>query len=234
MKPPIILDFLFSFCRTCDIIFKVWIFGEKAVIDMIAKGGIVMYPIILCSIIGLAVFIERLWVLRRKNILPSDFIRSVEELLKKQKLSDAVFLSQANSSSIARIFFSGLKNVDKGIHFVRESIEDQGSREAAILERGLGVLTTVANVGTLLGLFGTVSGIIKTFNVVALVGLGNPAPLATGIAEALVATGSGLCVAIPALVAYRILKDKVENLILMMEEKTAGFLEMMAEYSKRD
>jgi biopolymer transport protein ExbB len=234
LKPLSILNFRFSFCRTCDIILKIWICGEKSVIDMIVKGGIVMYPIILCSIVGFAIFIERLWVLRRKNIIPPEFIHNVEELLKKRKLSDAVFLSQGDSSSIAKIFFSGLKNADKGIHFVRESIEDQGSREAAGLERGLGVLATVANVGTLLGLLGTVSGIIKTFNVVALVGLGNPAPLATGIAEALVATGGGLCVAIPALVAHRILKDKAENLILVMEERTARFLEIMADYAKRD
>ena len=96
-----------------------------------------------------------------------------------------------------------------------------------------GILATVANVVTLLGLLGTVSGIIKTFHVVALVGLGNPAPLATGIAEALVATGGSLCVAIPALVAHRILRERAENLILMMEEKTARFLEMMPDYAKR-
>ena len=203
-------------------------------IDLIVKGGIMMYPIILCSIIAFAVFLERLWILRRKNIVPSEFIHKVEDLLKKQKLSDAVFLCQSDSSSIARIFSAGLRNADRGIAFVRESIEDQGSREAAGLERGLGILATVANVVTLLGLLGTVSGIIKTFNVVALVGLGNPAPLATGIAEALVATGGGLCVAIPALVAHRILRDRAENLILMMEERTVRFLEIIANVAKRD
>jgi len=201
-------------------------------IDLIAKGGIVMYPILLCSVITFAVFIDRLWVLRRKNIIPADFIRNIEELLGKQKLSDAVFLCQGNSSSIARIFSAGLKNADKGGRFIRDSIEDQGTREAAVLERGMGILATVANVVTLLGLLGTVSGIIKTFHVVALVGLGNPAPLATGIAEALVATGGGLCVAIPALVAHRILRERAENLILMMEERTARFLEMMPDDAK--
>ncbi len=202
-------------------------------IDLIAKGGIVMYPILLCSVITFAVFIDRIWVLRRKNIIPAEFIRNIEELLGKQKLSDAVFLCQGNSSSIARIFSVGLKNADKGGRFIRDSIEDQGRREAAALERGTGILATVANVVTLLGLLGTVSGIIKTFHVVALVGLGNPAPLATGIAEALVATGGGLCVAIPALVAHRILRERAENLILMMEERTARFLEMMPDDAKR-
>jgi biopolymer transport protein ExbB len=202
-------------------------------LDLIAKGGIVMYPILLCSVITLAIFIERLWVLRRKNIVPADFIRNVEELLGKQKISDAVFLCQSHSSSIARIFSAGLRNADKEGRFARESIEDQGGREAAALERGVGILATVANVVTLLGLLGTVSGIIKTFHVVALVGLGNPAPLASGIAEALVATGGGLCVAIPALVAHRILRERAETLILMMEERTAKFLEMMPDFTKR-
>jgi len=202
-------------------------------LDLIAKGGIVMYPILFCSVITLAIFIERLWVLRRKNIIPAQFIHHIEELLGKQKLSDAVFLCQGHSSSIARIFSAGLRNADKGGRFIRDSIEDQGAREAAALERGTGILATVANVVTLLGLLGTVSGIIKTFHVVALVGLGNPAPLATGIAEALVATGGGLCVAIPALVAHRILRERAENLILMMEERTARFLEMMPDDAKR-
>jgi biopolymer transport protein ExbB len=202
-------------------------------LDLIAKGGIVMYPILLCSVITVAIFIERIWVLRRKNIIPAEFIRKVEELLGKQKLSDAAFICQSNSSSIARIFSAGLKNADRGGRLIRESVEDQGGREAAALERGMGILATVANVVTLLGLLGTVSGIIKTFHVVALVGLGNPAPLATGIAEALVATGGGLCVAIPALVAHRILRERAENLILMMEEKTARFLEMMPDLAKR-
>ncbi len=203
-------------------------------LDLIAKGGIVMYPIILCSVIGLAVFIERLWVLRQKNIFSSDLIRRVEELLKKRRVNEAVFLCQDDPSSVARIFLAGLKNADRGIVFIREAIQGQGGREAAVLERGLGILATVANVVTLLGLLGTVSGIIRTFKVVAVVGLGNPAPLAAGIAEALVATGGGLCVAIPALVAHRILRDRAENRILMMEEKTAKFLEAIADYAKRD
>ena len=201
--------------------------------DLIAKGGIVMYPILLCSVITLAIFIERLWVLRRKNIIPAEFIHNVEELLGKQKVSDAGFLCQSGTSSIARIFSAGLRNAEKGGRVVRQSVEDQGGRETAALEKGVGILATVANVVTLLGLLGTVSGIIKTFHVVALVGLGNPAPLASGIAEALVATGGGLCVAIPALVAHRILRERAENFILMMEEKTARFLEMVPDHTRR-
>ena len=95
-------------------------------IDILVKGGVFMYPIILCSIIALAVFLERLWVLRRRQILPAEFIRKIEELLKKEKLSEALFLCQGDTSSIARIFLAGLKNAGRGMWLVKESVEERG------------------------------------------------------------------------------------------------------------
>lgn len=195
--------------------------------DLIAKGGIFIYPIIFCSILALAVFLERLWVLQRKHVIPSEFIRKVEELLKKQKLSDAIFLCQADPSSIARVFFAGLKNAGRGMWLVKESIEERGGREAAILEKRVGILSTIASLTPLLGLLGTVSGMIKTFNVISVQGVGNPAPLAGGIAEALITTAAGLSVAIPTLVCYRIVKDKAESLIFEMEENSIKIIEIM-------
>lgn len=195
--------------------------------DLIAKGGIFIYPIVFCSIVALAVFLERLWVLQRKHVIPSEFIRKVEDLLKKQKLSDAIFLCQADPSSIARVFFAGLKNAGRGMWLVKESIEERGGREAAILEKRVGILSTIASLTPLLGLLGTVSGMIKTFNVISLQGVGNPAPLAGGIAEALITTAAGLSVAIPTLVCYRIVKDKAESLIFEMEENSIKIIEIM-------
>ena len=195
--------------------------------DLIAKGGIFIYPIVFCSIVALAVFLERLWVLQRKHVIPSAFIRKVEDLLKKQKLSDAIFLCQADPSSIARVFFAGLKNAGRGMWLVKESIEERGGREAAVLEKRVGILSTIASLTPLLGLLGTVSGMIKTFNVISLQGVGNPAPLAGGIAEALITTAAGLSVAIPTLVCYRIVKDKAESLIFEMEENSIKIIEIM-------
>jgi biopolymer transport protein ExbB len=195
--------------------------------DLITKGGIFIYPIIFCSILALAVFLERLWVLQRKHVIPSEFIRKVEELLKKQKLSDAIFLCQADPSSIARVFSAGLKNAGRGMWLVKESIEERGGREAAILEKRVGILSTIASLTPLLGLLGTVSGMIKTFNVISVQGVGNPAPLAGGIAEALITTAAGLSVAIPTLVCYRIVKDKAESLIFEMEENSIKIIEIM-------
>ena len=202
-------------------------------IDLIVKGGVVMYPIILCSIIALAVLLERLWVLRRKRIIPSKFIGDVEGLIKRRRISEALSLCNSNDSSIAKIFFSGLKNSGRGMWLVKEAIEERGGREGIILEKNVGILSTIANLTPLLGLLGTVSGMIKTFKVISHGG-GNPSLLAGGIAEALITTAAGLCVAIPVLVCYRLLKDKVESLIFEMEENSIKIIEILENSSKQD
>ena len=180
---------------------------------------------------ALAIFLERLWVLRRKNIIPQDFINNVEGLLKKQKISEAVFLCQNDMSSIAKIFLAGLRSTQKGMWLVKEAIEERGSREATILEKNVDILSTIANLTPLLGLLGTVSGMIKTFNAISVQGIGNPAPLAGGIAEALITTATGLCIAIPTLVCYRFLKDKASSLIFEMEENSIRLVDLMDNYS---
>jgi biopolymer transport protein ExbB len=195
-------------------------------IDLIAKGGMFMYPIILCSIIALAIFIERLWILRREKILPHEFIRQVEEKVKAGRLPEAEDLCRNDSSSIARVFLAGLKNIGRGMWLVKEAIEERGSRESMMLERYFGVLTTISNLSTLLGLLGTVSGMIKIFKVVSQAGA-NPRLLAGGIAEALICTFSGLCVAIPVMACYRFLKDRAESVIFDMEEHSIRLVELM-------
>lgn len=185
-----------------------------------------MYPIILCSIIALSIFIERLLVLRKNAVIPSDLVTDVEERLKKRDIMGALDICEKNDSSISKIFLSGLKNSGKGMWLVKEAIEERGGRESVILEKYVGILSTIANLSTLLGLLGTVSGMIKTFKVVSQGG-GNPSLLAGGIAEALITTAAGLCVAIPVLVGYRILKDKAESLIFEMEESSIKLIEIM-------
>ena len=192
-----------------------------------------MYPIIACSVIALAVFFERLWVLRRIYVIPKKFIHSVEEMLKKNKISEALFLCQSNNSSIARIFQAGLKNAGKGMWFIKESIEERGGREAIILEKHIGILSTIAHLTPLLGLLGTVSGLIKTFNVLSIQGPGDAASLAGGIAEALITTAAGLTIAIPTLVGYRFLKDRVDSMIFAMEDRSLKLVELMENISQK-
>ncbi len=196
-------------------------------IELVIKGGPFMYPILFCSVVSLAIFMERLWVLRRVLIIPKDFIVKVEDHVKRNKIAEAIFLCQGNSSSIARIFLAGLKNAGRGMWLVKEAIEEKGRREGVILERNIGVLLTIANLSPLLGLLGTVSGMIKTFEAISVHGVGAPAHLAGGIAEALITTATGLLVAIPTLVAYRFLVDKAQILIFRMEESCIRLVETM-------
>lgn len=203
-------------------------------IDLILKGGVAMYPIILCSIVVLAVVMERLWVLRRNRVIPGEFIQNLENLISQKKISEAVFLCQGNYSSIARVIFAGLKNVGKGLWLVKESIEERGVREAVILEKRVAILSTIATLGPLLGLFGTVSGVIKSFNAISIHGSNDPMLLAGGIAEALVATASGLAVAIPALICHRFLKDKANALIFDMEEYSIKIVELLGNNTLTD
>jgi biopolymer transport protein ExbB len=192
-----------------------------------------MYPIFFCSVACLAIFLERIWVLRRKLIIPKDFIDKVEELVKRDKIEEAIFLCRGHRSSIARIFLAGLRNVGRGMWLVKEAVEDKGRREGVILERNIGILLTIANLSPLLGLLGTVSGMIKTFNAISVHGVGGSAPLAGGIAEALITTAAGLIVAIPTLVAYRFLTDKAQVLVFEMEESSIRLLDTI-EGSRED
>jgi len=108
------------------------------VIELIIKGGVFMYPIIFCSIVALAVFFERLWVLRRDHIIPQEFIRYVEDLLKKQKISEAIFICQSNTSSIGKIFLAGLKNTGRGMWLVKEAVEERGGERPLPLKNAWG------------------------------------------------------------------------------------------------
>jgi biopolymer transport protein ExbB len=196
-------------------------------LELVIKGGPFMYPILFCSVLSLAIFLERLWALRKKLILPTDFISKVEELVERDKVEDAIFLCHGNDSTIAKIFLAGLKNARLGMWLVKESIEEKGRREGILLERNIGVLLTIANLSPLLGLLGTVSGMIKSFNTISTYNVSSAAPLAGGIAEALITTAAGLLVAIPTLVVYRFLLDKAQMLIFQMEESSTKLIDAM-------
>ena len=194
---------------------------------ILKKGGIFIYPILLCSIVSVAIFIDRILALRERRIVPDGFIMHIEELLKKGKVREAIFICQGHNSSIAKIFLIGLKNMGKDFWAIRELIQDRGEREAVVLERNLSMLSTISHLSPLLGLLGTVSGMIKTFNILSGGPVTDPSRLAGGISEALISTAVGLSVAIPSLLGYRILKGKAKSLIFKMEEKTLRFLELL-------
>ena len=198
-------------------------------IDFIIRGGIFMYPIILCSIVSLAIFFEKLWSLRRNKNLPVAFLHEISQLLKDNNVSQALQLCQTNASPLSRIFLSGMREYGKKREIIKEIMEEVGRREASLLERYLEVLSTIANASTLLGLLGTISGMIKIFSVISSENVVNPSNLAGGISEALYTTAAGLTVAIPTIVFHRYISGKSNALIMEMEELSLHLLDLIKE-----
>jgi biopolymer transport protein ExbB len=196
-------------------------------IEAIIKGGPVMGPILLCSVISLAIIVERCLSLRRNRILRYDILQRIEELLRDRKIPEATTLCKRYPSSMTRILLAAILNHDKTRPEIKEIIEDAGRHEVPVLERYLIILGTIASVSTLLGLLGTITGMIKTFNVIAALGYGHPEALAGGISEALIATASGLGVAIPTLVLYNFFSSKVDSLVVEMEKNSLRMLNIL-------
>ena len=198
-------------------------------LDFIIKGGVFIYPIIICSIISLTIFMEKIWSLKRNRVIPATFLDTIERVLKKEDIAEALKLCGENSSSISRIFSAGIKNYGKRREIIKERIEEVGRREAVVLGRYVEALATIASVSTLLGLLGTIAGMIKIFSVISLQSVVNPSTLAGGISEALYTTAAGLTVAIPTLIFYRYLSSKSNSLIVEMEECSAQMVELIKE-----
>jgi len=195
--------------------------------DLFLKGGILMYPIAFCSIVALGVFLERLWSLRKRKVIPQEFLMEIVDMVAKGKIREAITYCKRSDASIAHIAYAGIENYGKKRELIKERMEEVGKREVANLERYINVIGTIAGVAPLLGLLGTVSGMIKSFNVISLQGVADPGSLAGGISEALITTAAGLVVAIPAFVMYHYLRNKVDSLVVEMEEISVRMVELL-------
>lgn len=203
-------------------------------IDFFVKGGIFMYPILLCSITAVAIFIERVWRLRRSQVIPPDFVQRVDDLIRRGNIPEATMLCQHNRASMARILLVGIKNFGKRREVIKEYLEEVGRQESASLERFVEALGAIPGISTLLGLLGTISGMISIFSVISAQSVVNPQSLAGGISEALITTYAGLTVAIPSIVMYRYLQSKTNSLILEMEEHSIRLVELLKEKEGQD
>ena len=199
-------------------------------LEFVIKGGPVMVPLLLCSVISLSIIVERCLSLRRNRILKYDVLQRIEELLRDRKIPEASTLCKRYPSSMTRILLAAILNHDKSRQEIKEIIEDAGRQEVPVLERYLTILGTIASISVLLGLLGTVMGMIRTFNAIAALGYGHPEALASGISEALVATATGLVIAIPTLVLYNFFTSKVDSLVIEMEKNALRMLNIL----KRD
>jgi biopolymer transport protein ExbB len=196
-------------------------------LEIFRAGGWVMWPILFCSVVALGIVLERAWTLREPRVIPSHLVAQVWQLLKANDLGIDKIESVRASSPLGRVLAAGLALRDAPREIMKERIEDIGRHVAHELERYLNTLGTIAAIAPLLGLLGTVTGLIQVFTVITEEGLGNPASMAGGISEALITTVAGLCVAIPALVAYRFFRGRIAELVVRMEEEAIRLIDAL-------
>jgi biopolymer transport protein ExbB len=197
------------------------------VFELILAGGWIMAPIIICSILALTIVVERFWTLREKKIAPPNLVDQIIKLYQKNRITNEAISKLHNNSPLGRILASGLRNMNAERELMKESIEEEGRQVVLELERFLNTLGTIAAITPLLGLLGTVIGMIKVFAVITSVGVGDPAVLADGISQALLTTAAGLSVAIPSLMFYRYFRGRVDELLLKMEAQAVYLVEVV-------
>ncbi len=188
------------------------------------KGGVIMVPLLLGSIIALAIVIERAFGLRSRKILVPEIITAIKKIRNGEDVRVAERICEANEGPFANIVLTTLQNQDLPRDELKDVILDQGRQEVRVLERGLVTLETIAAASPLLGLMGTVIGMIKTFNVISQEGVGQASVLSGGISEALITTVTGLAIGIPALIAFNYFTNRAESLVLDIEKHSATLL----------
>jgi biopolymer transport protein ExbB len=176
-----------------------------------------MWPLIVCSVVAVAIIFERLWTLQRKRVLPKDLTPQIWELVKHNQLDQRQLQRIAQSSPLGEVFAAGLAQRNSPREVLKEAVEDTGRHVVHELERYLGPLGTIAAISPLLGLLGTVSGMITTFKAMTLFGAGDANVVSGGIAEALITTELGLVVAIPALLAHALMSRRVKTYFAQLE-----------------
>jgi biopolymer transport protein ExbB len=195
--------------------------------EMILAGRYMMIPISLASLIGLTVIIERALVLRQGKVVVAEIAGAVESLSASNDLSVAYAICERKPGPFANVVQAGLDHADNDWTIMRDVLEEAGRQEATRLTRRLGILETVAAVSPLLGLLGTVLGMIRVFGTISLAGLGNPETLSSGISEAMVTTAAGLIIGIPALVAHNWLSGRADRIIFELEYYASKVLDTL-------
>lgn len=196
-------------------------------LELVKAGGWLMLPIIACSVIALAIIVERLWSLQVRRVLPKHLVAQVWRWEKINQLNDERLTELQASSPLGSILAAGIANRRENRDVMKESIEDTGRHIVHELEHYLNTLGTIAAITPLLGLLGTVIGMIKVFATITTQGVGNPGALAGGISEALITTAAGMSVAIPTLMFYRYFRGRVRMLVLKMEQEAMIMVEIM-------
>ncbi|MFV8817365.1 MotA/TolQ/ExbB proton channel family protein [Haliea sp. E17] len=196
-------------------------------LDLLLAGGWLMVLLVLCSIVALAICIERLYVLNPKKIAPPHLLATVWKQLKAGEMDASRLKTLKQSSPLGRILAAGLANAYHGRDVMKESIEEAAEHVVHDLERYLNTLGTIAAVAPLIGLLGTVVGMIRVFAEIMSQGTGNASVLAGGISQALITTAAGLTVAIPALAMHRYFTGKIDAIVVELEQETIKLVDAL-------
>ena len=219
------------------------VFTHSTLVSNVRKGGFVMYFILLCSLGGVYIIIERGYELRRKHLMPSEFLEEILTKLPDKTVSDKehrkllqqlINYCEEQDTAIARTLKAGLFVFNQGILGTKSAIMSANHHEGGVLAKGLGLLEVFANIAPLLGLLGTVLGMIKAFEMIAMAGTGRAEVVAAGISEALITTAGGLLVGIPLLVAFHFLEGKIEALLMDIEEFCMDVTERLIRIKEED
>ncbi len=200
--------------------------------DTIVSGGVLMVPLAACSVLAVWVIVDRAFHLRTASVMEPEIVGMIDSLEEPGDIPLARSICERHPGPFAAIVRVALDYRDRPREELRELIEDQGRQEVARLERGLGLLETVAGIAPLLGLLGTVFGMIQVFDVVSQQGVGQAQSLSAGIAQALITTAAGLSIGIPALVAYNYFTGKAERLVLDMEAQTNRLVQKILRFQR--
>jgi len=197
------------------------------VIEFIQQGGSVMYILLGISVLSLTIIFERAWSLRRSVVIPIREVAEVERCVREGDVKQAMQICQSHNTAMSRILWVALANRGVRRSVMKEILEESGRQEVAHLERFIGVLGLIAAIAPLLGLLGTVIGMIEVFQQISLVGVGKADVLAGGISKALNTTAFGLVVAIPSMVGYRFYESRVDRFVIEIEQHALRFVELL-------
>lgn len=196
-------------------------------LEIVQSGGWLMVPILLCSVIAAAICLERVWSLQRSRITPQNLLSQVWTALRNRELGADKLAELRASSPLGAVLAAGVANARRGREVMKEAMEEAAAQVTHDLERYLTTLGVIASIAPLLGLLGTVVGMIQVFNALMIEGAGNPGVLAGGISTALITTAAGLSVAIPALMCHRFFQRRIDDLVITMEQEAVKLVEML-------
>ncbi len=196
-------------------------------IEFIQQGGAVMYILLAASVLSLTIIFERAWSLRRSIVIPLPDVQKIETAVRAGDVEQAMQVCQQNNTAMSRILWISLSNRGVKRSVLKEILEEEGRQEVAHMDRFIGVLGVIAAITPLLGLLGTVIGMIEVFQQISLVGVGKADALAGGISKALNTTAFGLSIAIPSMVAYRYYESRVDRFVLEIEQHALRFVELL-------